>query len=87
MAEAKLIYRGLQSGKTNHQAMVLADLAKAYTTVEIKVVSEEMLLAKQEISKLRAVAAAAQTLLTSCCEASKELHGMLELEGALEKLK
>lgn len=37
--------------------------------------------------KLRAVAAAAQTLLTSCCEASKELHGMLELEEALEKLK
>lgn len=36
--------------------------------------------------KLIAVAEAAQTLLSSCCEGNRDLHGMLELEDALKKL-
>jgi len=38
------------------------------------------------ISALLDVVEAAKVLLSSCCEDSRDLHGMLELEDALAKL-
>jgi hypothetical protein len=39
-----------------------------------------------ENAKLREVARASQVLLASCCKDDRDLHGMLELEEALERL-
>jgi hypothetical protein len=47
-----ILYSGMRSGKTNKQAMLLAELAKSYTSIEIKVVSEEMKELRAENEKL-----------------------------------
>lgn len=46
----------------------------------------ELASAEAENAKLRAVVEAAKTLLSSCCEDDRDLHGMLEVEDALKKL-
>jgi len=73
-----MMYRGLQSGKTNDAAMRLAELARNYTSIKIEVVSEEMLKLKKRAAKLEQVAEAAR-------DAAIQMHCMCRPHKICEK--